>query len=237
MVVIPAIDLIEGSLVRLSEGDYSTKKSYGITPLDAAKRIEDAGLSHLHLVDLDGAKGTGRNLDVLERIAGATSLEIDFGGGIRSEADARSAFSAGAGLVNIGSLSARDPEEVHRLSRIWPGRIILSADCRDGLIAVSGWQEGTSLEVIPFIKRFAENGLVRAVVTDISKDGMLKGPSAELYKRIISQIPSVELVASGGVSSAEDLRTLKAIGCFGAIVGKAYYEGHITLQDMKEAEC
>lgn len=238
MIVIPAIDLIDGTLVRLSEGDYSTAKSYGLEPADAAVMIQDAGLTHLHLVDLDGAKGDGRrNLHILEEIASATDLIIDFGGGIRTEKDVEAAFSAGADAVNAGSAAARNPEEVLSWAERWPGRIILSADCRDGRVAVSGWQEVTSIPLLPFIERFVSCGLKRAVVTDISCDGMLSGPAAELYAEILRSIPSAELIASGGISSKKDLDVLRDAGCYGAIVGKALYEGRLTLKDLKEAEC
>ena len=186
----------------------------------------------------DGAKGDGRrNLHILEEIAGATGLIIDFGGGIRTKADAEAAFSAGADAVNVGSAAAKDPEEVLSWAAEWPGRIILSADSADGLVAVSGWVEKTSIPLLPFVERFVSCGLRRAVVTDISCDGMLAGPSVGLYRSIISAVPGVELVASGGVSSKEDLHALREAGCYGAIVGKALYEGYMTLADLKEAEC
>ena len=238
MIAIPAIDLIDGSVVRLSEGDYSTAKSYGSNPAEFAKMIQDAGLSHLHLVDLDGAKGDGeRNLHVLEEIASATDLIIDFGGGIRKLSDVEAAFSAGADAVNVGSAAAKSPVEVLSWAERWPDRIILSADSRKGLVAVSGWLETTSIPLIPFIERFVSCGLRRAVVTDIAQDGMLSGPSVDLYKDIIDSLPSAEIIASGGVSSRKDLETLRNIGCYGAIVGKAIYEGYITLKELKEAEC
>ena len=237
MNVIPAIDLIDGSLVRLSQGDYARKKDYGLSPLSAAKVFEDGGLTHLHLVDLDGAKGDGNNLAVLEEIASHTSLTIDFGGGIRSEEAIRRALDAGADRVNIGSVAASDRKSVKQWGRKYPGRIILSADSRCGRIAVSGWMEETEILLLPFLSDYLESGIDTAVVTDIAKDGMLSGPSLELYSRIMEEFPSLRLIASGGVSSASDLARLSEIGCSGAIVGKAYYEGRITIREMKEAEC
>lgn len=237
MLVIPAIDIIDGAIVRLSQGDYSRRKGYGLTPLDAAKAFEDGGLTHLHLVDLDGAKGTGNNLNVLEEIASRTSLSIDFGGGIRSEEALESALSAGADKVDIGSVAAKDRESVKAWGRKHPGRIILSADARDGMIAISGWQEETSISLLPFLSDYLSSGIDTAVVTDIAMDGMLSGPSIGLYRTILSSLPGLFLIASGGVSSTEDLHALAAAGCHGAIVGKAYYEGRISISVMKEAEC
>ena len=237
MVVIPAIDIIDGKLVRLSQGDYSTKMDYGLSPVDAAKSFEDGGLSHLHIVDLDAAKGSGDNLKVLEKIASAVSLEIDFGGGIRSEESIRRALSAGADKVNIGSAAVKDRSAVESWAGMFPSCIILSADCRSGMIAVSGWTEDTGIPIIPFLSSYALHGVDTAAVTDISRDGMLSGPSAELYGNIIQAIPSIRLIASGGISSKDDLEKLRALGCHGAIVGKAYYEGRISICEMKEAEC
>ena len=237
MRVIPAIDLVDGRPVRLAEGDSSRMTSYGISALDAAKRFEDGGLGYLHLVDLDGAKGTGNNLNVLEEIASRTSLSIDFGGGIRSKEALESALSAGADKVDIGSVAAKDRESVKAWGRKHPGRIILSADARDGMIAISGWQEETSISLLPFLSDYLSSGIDTAVVTDIAMDGMLSGPSIGLYRTILSSLPGLFLIASGGVSSAEDLHALAAAGCHGAIVGKAYYEGRISISVMKEAEC
>ncbi len=237
MRVVPAIDIIDGSPVRLTEGDYSRKTEYRLSALDAAKRFEDGGLRYLHLVDLDAAAGRGSNLSVLERIASETALLIDFGGGIRAEDDVRRAFDAGAGKVNVGSAAAKNPDLVFEWGKRYPGRIILSADVRDRHIAVSGWMENTGLDIIPFIVSFINNGITEAVVTDISRDGMLTGPSLELYEEIIRKIPSLTLVASGGVSSVQDLQKLALLGVRGTIVGKAYYEGRITIEEMKEAEC
>ena len=188
-------------------------------------------------MDLDGAKGTGSNLKVLEEIASRTSLRIDFGGGIRSEEALESALSAGADKVDIGSVAAKDRESVKAWGRKHPGRIILSADARDGMIAISGWQEETSISLLPFLSDYLSSGIDTAVVTDIAMDGMLSGPSIELYRTILSSLPGLFLIASGGVSSVEDLHALASAGCHGAIVGKAYYEGRISISEMKEAEC
>ena len=237
MKVIPAIDLIGGRLVRLEKGDYATERGYGLSPLEAAKRFEDGGLSCLHLVDLDAAKGQGSNLGVLEMIAARTSLSIDFGGGIRSVDDAVRAFEAGASAVNIGSWAVREPEDVISLAHRFPSRVILSADCRGGRIAVSGWTENTGLDIMTFLSRYFDAGVNTAAVTDISRDGTLSGPSADLYRRILTEMPALRLIASGGVSCAGDLKELARLGCHGVIVGKAYYEGRVTVADMKEAEC
>lgn len=237
MKVIPAIDLMDGTAVRLSGGDFSTRKSYASDPAAVARMFEDGGLSSLHVVDLDAARGKGSNIGTLERIASAVSMTIDFGGGIRTAEDIRRVLDAGAKYVNVGSVASKNPEEVVRWGSLFPGRIILSADARNGMVAVSGWMEDTGKELIPFIEYFHQNGINTATVTDISKDGMLTGPSFGLYNRIMDDLPSLSLIASGGVSSADDLFRLAQNGLYGAIVGKAYYEGRITIAEMKEAEC
>lgn len=237
MIVIPAIDLIDGRPVRLAEGDYSRKTQYGISALDAAKRFEDGGLTHLHLVDLDGAAGRGNNLAVLDELASKTALKIDFGGGIRSLESMQSALDAGAWKVNVGSAAVKHKDEVLQWNKKYPDRIILSSDARDGEVKVSGWAEGTGLSLIPFLSDYLSDGVGTAVVTDISKDGMLRGPSFELYEKIINTLPPLCLIASGGVSSISDLERLSALGLHGAIVGKAYYEGFVTIEEMRELEC
>ena len=237
MKVIPAIDLMDGSVVRLSEGDFSTCKGYSTDPVAVAKIFEEGGLSALHVVDLDAARGRGSNIKVLERIASSTALEIDFGGGMRSEDDIARAFDAGACKVNLGSIAVKDRESTEQWGRKYSGRIILSADARNGIVAMSGWQEDTGIQLLPFLRDYIESGICTAVVTDIAKDGMLQGPSFELYGKIISALPDIHLIASGGVSSPADLWRLSEIGCSGAIVGKAFYEGRITIKEMKEAEC
>ncbi len=237
MRIVPAIDLIDGKVVRLSKGDYSERTGYGLTPLDAAKAFEDGGLEYLHLVDLDAAKGDGNNIKVLEKIASETSLIIDYGGGIRELEDLKRALDAGASKVNIGSSAVKKEREVKAWGISYPDRIILSADVRGEKIAVSGWLEATDIELIPFLSSYLADGIDSAAVTDIERDGMLSGPSLELYRKIIERVPKIKLIASGGVSSLEDLKALSAIGCDAAIVGKAYYEGRITIKEMKEAEC
>ena len=237
MRVIPAIDLIDGSPVRLSEGDYSRKTSYGLDALDTARAFEDGGLEYLHLVDLDAAAGRGNNLRVLETIASRTGLIVDFGGGVRTKSALLEAFNAGADKVNIGSKAAKDPEEVISWGREWPGRIILSSDVRGESVAVSGWMETTDISIIPFVSRFAEEGIRDVVVTDIAHDGMLSGPSFALYEKLLASVADLNLIASGGVSSMDDLKALYDMGADGVIVGKAYYEGRITIAEMKEASC
>ncbi len=237
MFVIPAIDLIDGKVVRLKGGDYEKKTEYSSDPLEVAKGFEAAGLTHLHLVDLDGAGGNGPvNLGVLERIASCTSLSIDYGGGIKTRSHLESALSAGAAEVSLGSIAVKKESEVVSWLDEYRGRLILSADAINGFIAVSGWKEKTSEDAVSFIKRYAAYGLNKVISTDISRDGMLSGPSYGLYDRIMSEVPSVSLIASGGISSGEDLIRLSERGLYGAIVGKAYYEGLISIEKMKEAE-
>ena len=237
MIAIPAIDLMGGALVRLEKGDFSTKRGFGVTPLEAAKAVEGAGLRYLHLVDLDAAKGEGNNLQVLEELSSKTSLIIDFGGGVRTHSDIERVFSAGADSVNLGSVALKNPEAVEEWAKEYPGRIILSADVRERRIAVHGWQEDTTVDVVPFIKRFLAKGIERAAVTDIARDGMLSGPDIALYKEILEDVPGLRLIASGGVSSRPDLDALSACGCYAAIVGKAYYTGKVTLEDLMEVSC
>lgn len=234
MQLIPAIDIIEGSAVRLSQGLYDSKKVYASDPLEIAKQFEAANIKRLHLVDLDGAKGKGIvNLHILERLAAHTSLIIDFGGGIKRTEDLQAAFDAGASMVTCGSIAVKDP----LLVRSWiegfgSSRLILGADARDGLIQSSGWLESSTLEVGPFIDSYHNDGLDTVICTDISKDGMLQGPSLELYKKLLGSRPSLKLIASGGVASLGDLKALKGAGLYGAIIGKALYEGRISLEEL-----
>ena len=235
MRIIPAIDIIDGKCVRLSKGDYSTKIIYGDDPLEIAKRFEDSGIEYLHIVDLDGAKSTHIvNHKILESICKETSLNVDFGGGLKSQSDLKIAFESGAKQVTIGSLAVSDPQLVQQ----WivdhsADKIILGADCYNRKIATNGWTESSDLEVLSFIQEYNNDGIKYVVCTDISRDGMLTGPSLDLYKDILTQT-SVKLIASGGVSKIEDLKRLKAIGCEGAIIGKAIYEGRITLKELRE---
>ena len=235
MRIIPAIDIIDGKCVRLSKGDYATAKVYVENPLEMAKEIEASGLKYLHLVDLDGAKAKKIvNLKVLEKLANKTNLEIDFGGGIKSSTDVQDAFNAGAAAITGGSIAVSNMELfLEWLHKYGAEKIILGADCRNGMIATQGWTEDSTLPVMNFISDYEKRGIQKVICTDISKDGMLEGPSVELYKNLMAQ-SGIKLIASGGVSSMEDLVELKKIGCDGAIVGKAIYEGHVTLKELAE---
>lgn len=234
MRIIPAIDLINGKCVRLEKGDYNRKTEYREDPLEVAKEFEDAGLQYLHLVDLDGAKaGTLLNWKVLERICANTALTVDVGGGIKSDDDLRIALDCGATQVNVGSLAVKNPEQFRAWLQDKGGDVmILSADVRDSKIAVSGWQEQTDIALTTFIEGFLKDGLKTVVTTDISRDGMLTGPSIELYHQLRTEFPDLDFVASGGVSNLSDLEDLATIGMGGAILGKAIYEGRITLEDL-----
>lgn len=236
MIVVPAMDIIDGKCVRLEKGDYGRKKTYSSDPLSVAKDFESAGLKRLHLVDLDGAKaGSPKNLPVLEKIASHTSLEIDFGGGVKSLEVLESVLSAGAVYANIGSVAVKNEKEAERMAAKHPSSLILSADSKDGIIKVSGWLEDGGVEVISFINKWYLRGIKKAVCTDIATDGMLSGPSLGLYEKILKET-DVYLISSGGVSSIKDLQDLSELGVFSAIVGKAYYEGRITLEEMREVE-
>jgi phosphoribosylformimino-5-aminoimidazole carboxamide ribotide isomerase len=232
--IIPAIDIIEGKCVRLSKGDYNTKKVYNENPLEVAKSFEDHGIEFLHLVDLDGAKSKKIiNHKILEQIASKTRLKIDFGGGLKSDEDLKIAFNSGANQITGGSIAVKDPITFEKwISKYGSQQIILGADCQNEKIAVSGWKEESDLKVLPFIKDYYKKGISYVICTDISKDGMLEGPSFDLYKSILKENPEIKLIASGGVTSLEDLQILKDIGCEGAILGKAIYEGRINLKDL-----
>lgn len=234
MKIIPAIDIINGKCVRLSKGDYSTVKVYNENPLEVAKEFEASGIRFLHLVDLDGAKSRHIvNHKILEDIARETTLQIDFGGGLKSLEDIQTAFNSGAEQITIGSIAVQDPSFCFDLiSRFGPEKIILGADCKNRKIKTSGWLEESDRDVIDFILQYQQKGIQQVICTDIAKDGMLEGPSTDLYKDILDQI-SVQLVASGGISNIEDVHTMKAIGCSGTIIGKAIYEGKISLDELK----
>jgi phosphoribosylformimino-5-aminoimidazole carboxamide ribotide isomerase len=238
MHLIPAIDLIGGKCVRLTQGDYDQMKEYNNDPLAVARQYEAAGLNRLHLVDLDGAKQRKIvNLPVLERIAGQTSLHVDFGGGVQSDEDLEAAFAAGAAQITAGSIAVRQPEVVERWLQQWgPERIILGADVRGREIAIGGWQEGGGIELMPFLRKFTELGIRYVVCTDVSKDGLLQGPSLALYTEILAEFPELHLIASGGVATMDDLHQLREIGCWGAIVGKAIYENRISIEELAEFE-
>ena len=237
--IIPAIDVIDGVCVRLAQGDFATKKIYGENPLIIAEEYESVGLKRLHIVDLDGAK-TGKiaNLKVLETIAKNTNLTIDFGGGIKTDADLHSVFDAGAAMANLGSIAVRDAEKFFGwLERFGGEKILLGADVKDGKIVINGWQTATEIEVIGFLRNYSERGGTQAFVTDVAKDGLLQGASNELYAKILREIPALKLIASGGVSRIEDINELEKIGCAGAIVGKAIYEGKISLHELTNRKC
>lgn len=234
MEVIPAIDIIDGKCVRLTEGDYAQKKIYNEHPLEVAKEFEGVGLQRLHLVDLDGAKaGVVKNWKVLETIAGKTSLIIDFGGGIKQEEDVKIIFNSGAALATVGSIAVKDEQRfVSWLQQFGADKFLLGADVKDEKIAVGGWLETTDIWINDFMEKYIGHGVQQIFCTDVSKDGKLEGPSTELYKNIIQKFPQLHFIASGGVSSMKDLDELATIGCKGAIVGKAIYEGRITLTEL-----
>ena len=235
--IIPAIDIIEGKCVRLTEGDYNLKKIYNEHPLEVAKQFEDAGLKRLHLVDLDGAKaGAVKNWKVLETLAGKTSLIIDFGGGIKTEKDVQIVFESGAYLATVGSMAVKKQEEFLKwLVQFGAGKFLLGADVKNEKIVVNGWQETTDVWVYDFIQQYLEKGIQQIFCTDVSKDGKLQGPSAALYKNIVQKFPQLHFIASGGVSSMEDVYLLAEIGCRGVIIGKAIYEGKVSLNDLSKA--
>ncbi|RRO12305.1 1-(5-phosphoribosyl)-5-[(5-phosphoribosylamino)methylideneamino]imidazole-4-carboxamide isomerase [Flavobacteriaceae bacterium 14752] len=234
MRIIPAIDIIDGKCVRLTKGDYNTKKIYNENPLEVAKQFEDRGIKYLHLVDLDGAKSQQIvNYKILEQITSKTSLKVDFGGGLKSDKDLKIAFESGAHQITGGSIAVKTPDVFeHWISKYGSDKIILGADCKNEKIAVSGWQEESQLEVFPFISDYVSKGIQYVICTDISKDGMLEGPSFQLYQSILKENKTLKLIASGGISSLNDLHQLKAIGCEGAIVGKAIYENKISLKEV-----
>jgi phosphoribosylformimino-5-aminoimidazole carboxamide ribotide isomerase len=252
MRIIPAIDLIDGKCVRLTQGDYKKKTIYSKNPLDVAKKFEDHGIEYLHLVDLDGAKESRVvNYPILEEIASRTSLRVDYGGGIRSEEDVKMVLESGARQLTVGSVAVKNPKDVERWLKIYGSdKIILGADAKDGKIATHGWQKSSELVVTDFIQAWARKGIEYVICTDISKDGMLAGPSVDLYKEILNLdtlkpadaiIPSandfennIQLIASGGVTNIDDLHRLREISCEGAIIGKAIYEGTIKLKELRE---
>ncbi|WP_440121503.1 1-(5-phosphoribosyl)-5-[(5-phosphoribosylamino)methylideneamino]imidazole-4-carboxamide isomerase [Tenacibaculum sp. Ill] len=235
MRIIPAIDIIDGKCVRLTKGDYNTKKIYNENPLEVAKEFETNGIEYLHVVDLDGAKSSRIiNHKVLEQIATKTNLKIDFGGGLKSDEDARIAFESGANQITGGSIAVKDPDVfIGWLTKYGADKIILGADCKDRKIATNGWLQTSEVDVVEFISEYQEIGIVNTICTDVAKDGMLQGASLDLYLEILSKT-SVNLIASGGVANINDLHRLKEIGCEGAIVGKAIYEGNISLKELQE---
>jgi len=236
MKIIPAIDIIDGKCVRLSQGDYNSKKIYNENPLEVAKQFQDHGIQYLHLVDLDGAKSKHIvNYNVLEQIATGTNLQIDFGGGLKSDKDLEIAFNSGASQITGGSIAVKDRETfLSWLEKYGSEKIILGADAKDEKVAVSGWLEDSKEDLLPFIQKYSENEVKYVICTDIAKDGMLQGPSFELYRKILGEIQDVKLIASGGIAEFDDLPKLREIGCEGAILGKAIYENKISLKQLEE---
>lgn len=236
MRIIPAIDIIEGKCVRLSKGDYATKKIYNENPLEVAKAFEGVGIRYLHLVDLDGAKSQHIvNYKVLEQIASKTNLSIDFGGGLKSDQDLKIAFGSGAKQITGGSIAVKQPEVFKAwIKNYGADKIILGADAHNEKIAISGWLESSEEEVVPFIRAYQQEGINYVICTDISKDGMLQGPSFELYDRILKEVPGIRLIASGGISHFDELGQLAAMGCEGTIIGKAIYEQRISMVQLEQ---
>lgn len=235
MRIIPAIDIIEGKCVRLSKGDYSTKKIYNENPLEVAKNFEAHGIRHLHLVDLDGAKSKHIvNHKILEEIATQTGLKVDFGGGLKTDDDLRIAFESGASQITGGSIAVKNPETFKSwLQKFGSDKIILGADAHHRKVAISGWLEESEEEVVEFIKKYEEQGVSYVICTDISKDGMLEGPSFDLYEEILATTENYKLIASGGISTYDELPRLAQMGCEGTIIGKAIYENRISLKQLE----
>ena len=233
--IIPAIDIIDGNCVRLSEGDFNTKKVYYKDPLDVAKMFEDNSVKFLHMVDLDGARQKKIvNYKILERIAGGTSLNIDFGGGVQSDEDIHIAFDCGADAITAGSIMIENEQmALDWLKEFGPEKIILGADIKEGAIAISGWQEKSELELLPFLEKQMDSGFRTTICTEVSKDGMLNGPAFELYKEIREKLPELFLIASGGISTMDDIEHLNRMDINGVVIGKAIYEGKVTLKDLE----
>ena len=235
MRIIPAIDIIDGKCVRLSKGDYDTKKIYNENPLEVAKEFEDHGIQYLHLVDLDGAKSKHIvNHHILEQIASKTNLKIDFGGGLKTDDDLRIAFESGANQITGGSIAVKDKATfTNWITTYGADKIILGADAMDEKVAVSGWQEESKEELLPFIQAYQQKGISYVICTDISKDGMLEGPSFDLYQKILTSTSDLKLIASGGISTFDELPKLAEMGCEGTIIGKAIYENRISLKQLE----
>lgn len=231
--LIPAIDIIEGKCVRLTKGDYDTKKVYG-DPVEMAVRFQQLGFSRLHVVDLDGAKSRHVvNIDALRGITSATDLTVDFGGGVKTDEDLEKAFAAGAGMVTAGSIAVTDPDKVLSwIGKFGAGRLILGADVRNGKISINGWKEDSQENLIPFLKRYVDAGIRNVLCTEISKDGTLEGPAIELYREIMRHYPTLHLIASGGVGCDDDIRALDDAGIPAVVFGKAFYEGKITIHNQ-----
>lgn len=236
MELIPAIDIIDGQCVRLKQGDYSQKTIYGNNPAQVAKQFEDCGIKYLHIVDLDGAKQSSpRNLKILEEVASCTKLNIEWGGGIKSSQSVKDVLNAGAGSAICGSIAIDNPLLFKEWLQHWGGeKIVLGADLRDGKVSTHGWLKDSQITVCQIIESFKEDGLKRVICTDISKDGMLLGPNFELYKELTRKFPMLNFTLSGGVRNISDLNIAKEIGLHSAIIGKAFYEGYITLKDLEQ---
>ena len=236
MILIPAIDIINGQCVRLTKGDYDTKKVYNESPVEVAKAFEGAGLTHVHVVDLDGARAKHIvNAKVLEEIASKTSLQVDFGGGIKSATDLQTAFDCGASQVTLGSIAVSAPELVLEwLEKFGSERLILGADAKNRRIATHGWEQDSGLDVIDFVKDYTQKGFEYVLCTDVAKDGMLQGPSLELYYELLEELPEIALIASGGVTTMDDIYQCAELGCAAAVIGKAIYEGNISLKELEQ---
>ncbi|WP_366183422.1 1-(5-phosphoribosyl)-5-[(5-phosphoribosylamino)methylideneamino]imidazole-4-carboxamide isomerase [Flavobacterium ovatum] len=236
MRIIPAIDIIDGKCVRLSKGDYNTKIIYNENPLEVAKEFEAHGIEFLHLVDLDGAKSSRIiNHKILEQIATQTKLKIDFGGGLKSDEDLKIAFESGANQITGGSIAVKNREVFEKwISKFGADKIILGADANNEKVAVSGWLEESDQELVPFIQGYQSKGIQYVICTDIAKDGMLEGPSFDLYEKILKQAEGLKLIASGGISTFDELPKLAELGCEGTIIGKAIYEGRISLKQLEQ---
>ena len=236
MRIIPAIDIIDGKCVRLTKGDYATQKTYNEDPLEVAKAFEDSGVSSLHVVDLDGAKAKSIvNHKVLENLATHTDLKIDFGGGLKSDADLKIAFECGARQITGGSIAVKQADTFNKwIKQYGSDKIILGADVKEDRIAVSGWTETSEEQIVPFIKKYQGEGIQYVICTDISRDGMLEGPSFSLYQSLLSECPTIKLIASGGVSDIQELPQLAKLGCEGVIIGKAIYEKKISLKSLEK---
>lgn len=233
--LVPAIDMIEGKCVRLTQGDYDTQKIYNESPLEVAKQFQDAGVTRLHVVDLDGAKaGHIVNYRMLEKVASHTDLSIDFGGGLKSDDDLHIAFDCGAQMVTGGSIAVKNPDLfLSWITRYGSERIILGADAKEKKIAISGWKEGTAIDLIPFIKDYQSKGISKVICTDIARDGMLQGPAVKLYQEMQQEMPGLYVIASGGVSSMGDIERLEEANIPAVIFGKAIYEGRISLKEIE----
>ena len=236
MRIIPAIDIIDGKCVRLTQGDYTQKKVYNENPLEIAQSFEDAGLKYLHLVDLDGARtGKVTNWRVIDTITSNTKLEVDFGGGIKTSEEVAKLFDSGVRQVNLGSIAVKNPKLVGEwIDSHGADKIILSADVKNEMIAIGGWMENSTIPIIDFIRDYLKKGIRYITCTDIGTDGMLKGPNVDLYKKLLESFPDIKLIASGGVSSIEDLDALRKLNVDGVIVGKAIYEGRIELKALSK---